>query len=75
MSRFRVYYNRSSDYPYVWSFDDGDSKNEVLVKNIYGPNFTSAYNPDGDNKDTPRAFFWVTASKALIQNGEVTFYT
>lgn len=72
--RYRVYYNRSSDYPFVWSFDDGDSKNEVLVTAIHGPQFHSAYNPSGDNENTPRAFFWVEATRAVLKDGEVTFY-
>jgi hypothetical protein len=71
---FRVYFNRSSDFPYVWSFDDGDIKNEVLVTKIHGTSFVSDYDPSGDNVNTPRGFFWVKASRAVLTDGEVTFY-
>lgn len=31
---FRAYYNRSTDYPFVWSIDEGTQDTEVLVMAI-----------------------------------------
>lgn len=76
MSLYRVYYNRSADFPFVWSFDDGDSKNEQNVTAIHGvlSGFESAYDPGGDNINTPRAFFWIDAEKVRLEKGEAWFY-
>ena len=71
---YRVYFNRSSDFPFVWSFDDGDIANEVIVKAIHGCKFDSDYDPSGDNVNTPRGFFWVKADMAVLSDGEVWFY-
>jgi len=61
---FRVYYNRHSDWPYIWSLDAGDLSTEVKVKSVqfhkvvaetgFDPNA-----PIGD-QDRPRVFFIVT---------------
>jgi hypothetical protein len=71
--RFRVYYNKSADYPFVWSFDKGSSDTEQTVMELRGERFESAYTSDGDNVNTPRAFFWVTADEVVIRNGIAYF--
>lgn len=75
MSLYRVYYNRSSDFPYVWSFDDGHSENEQNVTAIHGEftGFNSAYDPQGDNINTPKAYFWIEANSVTIKKGEAWF--
>src|SRR5271154_4743540 len=73
MRNYRVYYNRASDFPYVWSFDSGDMKDEVIVKSIRGGNFVSCYDPMGDNLTSPRGYFLVEAEGFSLINGKLEF--
>lgn len=34
MPNFRVYYNRRSDYPFIWSVDEGTQETEVNVTDV-----------------------------------------
>lgn len=64
--RYRVYYNRSVDWPQCWSVDEGDQSSEINVcgvKMIGVPLVTRELPPEQravvDNKVTPSAWFEV----------------
>ena len=73
MRNYRVYFNRAHDFPYVWSFDSGDMRDEVIVKSISGGSFTSKYDPRGDNLTSPRGYFLVEAEGFSLVDGKLEF--
>jgi hypothetical protein len=73
---YRVYFNRSADFPLIWSFDEGDTSTEVLVTDFVIDKcvVTSAYDPNGDNINTPKGYLRVDAEFMLIEDDIVYFY-
>lgn len=73
---YRAYFNRSKDFPFIWSFDSGDSSTEVLVRNIHFAecHAWTHYDPKkGDNLNTPTAWFYILAGYVEIIDGEAYF--
>jgi hypothetical protein len=61
----RVYFNSKSDYPNVWSLDDGDQTNEMNVPMIIGQGVHRyEYNGEKANAQCPVA--WVEYRGARI---------
>lgn len=56
--RYRIYFNRSSDAPLVWSVDAGTQDTEINVSRIeiHTP-LESFYNGNKPNPDSPVAWF------------------
>jgi len=73
MYRIRVYYNRSQDFPFVWSYDKGDISTEKIVKDIkiFGCAVTSRFDSTKDNSIEPRAWFEVNCSNITVMNDVV----
>jgi hypothetical protein len=71
----RVYFNRSSEAPYVWSVDEGDistEKNYISVE--MGPNthVITRYDQTRDNVNDPRAWLEVDCKMyAVNERGAV----
>lgn len=65
MYEIRVYYNRKSDYPFVWSMDRGDISTEKIFKDvrIFGCKISSEFDSKHDNVNEPRAWFNVRCTK------------
>jgi hypothetical protein len=65
----RVYFNSRSDYPLVWSLDDGNQQNEMIVPNIIGQGVHRyVYNGQKANPTTPVA--WVEYRSARVHRIE-----
>ena len=64
-SLLRVYFNRRSDFPSVWSIDDGDQKNEINVNRVllWGCGST-VYTGGPVNKNSPVA--WIEFHNHLL---------
>lgn len=62
----RVYFNRRSDWPLVWSVDDGDQKNEIHVSSVLmeGVSITEAVDLAA-NPDSPVA--WIQFHGAILR--------
>jgi hypothetical protein len=66
---FRVYYNRSEDFPYIWSLDTGEQKDERIIKGYSGGTIAGCgYDFDVPQGSTtqPRAWIEVTADRVYI---------
>lgn len=58
-----MYYNRSEDWPYVWSFDSGTQADEetVMAVIILPPAVTTShFSGEKPNPDSPAAWFDVS---------------
>lgn len=75
---FRLYFNRSKDFPYIWSFDTGTQQTEHTVTEFKGHiNVVGCgYNPNVKNPDTePKAWIIIESGAAILnEDGSVTFY-
>ena len=62
----RVYFNRREDFPKVWSVDDGDPANELIVSHVVTQGISRwVWSGDSEpNEDFPRA--WVEFRSARI---------
>lgn len=69
MATIRVYYNRSNDFPQVWSVDQGSHASEINVQfiKLRVLPVTSCYNPDAQYPE-PKAWFEVQGT-LRIENG------
>jgi hypothetical protein len=75
---YRVYYNKHSEAPYIWSIDGGTQDTEVKVKDIQfhkveaetGGDFAV---PIGD-QERPRVFFTVHYATLVIKDGVGHFF-
>lgn len=61
MKKYRVYFNRHNEFPQVWSVDEGDTETEINVREVVliDVRAITKYDPNGDNINTPKAFFEV----------------
>jgi hypothetical protein len=72
---YRIYYNRSEDWPYVWSLDEGTSETEqtVMAVIILPPCVTSThYTGKTRNPDEPVA--WLEIAGNLEIKDDVAFF-
>lgn len=69
MPLIRMYYNRSNDFPQVWSVDEGSSASEINVQfiKLRVLPVTSKYNPQAEYPE-PKAWFEVQG-QLRIENG------
>lgn len=70
---YRIYYNRHSEYPYIWSIDAGDLSTEIKVKAIqlHKVNAETEIDlsvPIGDT-ERPRVFFRVRYADLVVKDG------
>lgn len=75
---YRVYYNKSSEFPYVWSIDSGSLDTEVKVKGIQFHKIEAEAGADltvpiGDI-ERPRVFFIVRYSTLVVKDGIGHFF-
>lgn len=76
MNRYRVYFNRKSEFPQVWSCDEGTQDSEVNLIGfvIHQGCFTeSHYSGAKPNEDSPSAWIEVTADYRYIVGGVMHF--
>ena len=75
MYEIRIYYNNSSEYPYIWSYDNGDISTERKTKaiHIHKCNLVSKFEKTADNTKNPKAFLVVTCERAVMINDETYF--
>jgi hypothetical protein len=75
---YRVYYNRHSDYPYIWSIDAGTIDTEVKVvdvkfhKCVAETGFDRSV-PIGDT-ERPRVFFTVRYADLVIGADDIACF-
>jgi hypothetical protein len=77
MNTYRVYYNRSTDFPNVWSFDKGDISTECIVKKIRmepGCVLWSNFDPEKNNLTEPRAWFTVMCGHVEVTDDGVAYF-
>lgn len=76
---YRVYYNRHSDYPFIWSIDAGTLETEVRVKSVqfHKVQAETGIDPNikiGDQVN-PRVFFIVRYAKLTVsEDGHACFF-
>lgn len=75
---YRVYYNRHSEFPYIWSIDAGTLETEVKVKSVqfHRVSAETGFDPDvpiGD-QERPRVFFVVRYCTLSIKDGVACFF-
>jgi hypothetical protein len=73
-SYLRVYFNKRSDFPNVWSVDDGNQDNEINVSKVcFGAEVypETAYSGDKPNEDSPVAWLEVEDSVPFIYSETV----
>ena len=70
--RYRIYFNRRSDAPLVWSVDEGSQETEINVSRveILTP-IKSFYNGKTPNPDSPVA--WFETDGILARVNDVAF--
>ena len=61
----RVYFNSKSDYPLVWSVDDGDQGNEINVPTVIGQG-VHRYEYTGEKANEKCPVAWVEYREARI---------
>jgi hypothetical protein len=74
--KFRVYFNRHSEFPQIWSVDEGTQESEINVIGFVihrGCYLESRYNGDKPNDDSPCAWIEVQANDYYIKGGIVHF--
>lgn len=60
----RVYFNRRSDYPFIWSVDDGNQSTEVKVKDVVIKVQSCTASGPGDNENSPTV--WIEVNDACL---------
>lgn len=75
MKTYRIYFNRWAEAPQIWSVDEGDQSSEINVINVVFKDIEglTKYNPNGDNTNTPRAWFEVKGK--LTISGGIAYIT
>lgn len=76
MNTYRVYFNRKSEFPQVWSLDEGTQHSEVNIINFVIPQgcrSESRYNGEKPNEDSPVAWIEVQAIAFTIHDGIAYF--
>jgi len=78
---YRVYYNRSLDWPQCWSIDEGDQSSEINVigfelngATAISAGLTPEEKQQINPRDTPAAWLRVHCSQMDIRNGIARFY-
>lgn len=70
---YRVYYNRTKDAPWIWSYDQGTQKTEEQLKDFRcdGCDMKSDYDPKvlSGSPDVPKAWIWVRADRVRVVDG------
>lgn len=77
MRRYRVYFNRKSEAPTVWSIDEGVQTSEINVKEFrigVDCHTRSVWNGTAPNNDTPSAWMVVTCTRMTIEDGIALFF-
>ena len=70
MARIRMYFNRSNDYPQVWSVDQGSHASEVNVQHIKLQGALSAFSCYDPNAEYPEPKAWLEVDGTLrIEDG------
>ena len=77
MPNFRVYFNRRSEHPTVWSIDSGSQASELNVKAFYLHRCSAVSHWDPDippNPDTPCAWLEVYNAVMEMRDGAAHFF-
>lgn len=76
LKTYRVYYNKTAEYPYVWSIDRGTQATEAHFLDVMIVNcpvctrvLDPAYRTGLDAKEVPFAWLEVIASSLVTANG------
>lgn len=75
---YRVYYNRHSEFPYIWSIDSGSLDTEIKVRNVQFHKVQAETSIDlsvplGD-MERPRVFFIVRYADLVVKDGVACFF-
>jgi hypothetical protein len=75
---YRAYFNRHSEWPYIWSVDEGTQKSETKVRDVYTYKCSTdtGYDPtvkSGDN-ERPRVFINIRYATLVIRDGVAHFF-
>lgn len=75
---YRVYYNKSSEYPFIWSIDAGSLDTEVKVKSVQFHKVVAETGIDPNIKVgdvvNPRVFFIVRYATLSVKDGHACLY-
>lgn len=64
--RYRQYFNRKSDWPLIWSVDEGTQATEKIVKRVITRGVrTYTETGPGDNQNSPTA--WIVIEGGRLQ--------
>lgn len=79
MKTYRVYFNKKSEWPLVWSIDEGDQDTEINVKEVtiiasYSETRAIVNNGHIDTTNTPLAWLAVEAKGIRIVEGIATIW-
>ena len=73
---YRVYFNRRSEAPFVWSIDEGSADTEITVRSFSagpGCELRSCYTGEVPNENTPVAWLEVDADALELQDRVARF--
>ncbi len=74
--RYRIYYNRREDAPWVWSFDQGTQATERLLVGyrLHGVDVRNGQDLDVAGDTAPRVWIEFEAETVRIDAGVARFY-
>lgn len=76
--KYRVYYNRRSDYPFIWSVDEGTQETEQNVKSVEFHDVSAMTNGDltvpRSSTETPCVWFDVLYATLTVKDGVAYFF-
>lgn len=74
---YRVYYNRTAEFPQCWSVDEGDQTTELNVSSFELHSVSAESHLDlsiKPNKDTPSAWITILYAKLEVRGGVAMFF-
>ncbi len=75
---YRIYYNRTAEYPLIWSIDQGTQETEINVKAIklHRCNLTTGGDPTAPrvSKDVPCVWFEVWHATLVVKDDIALFF-
>lgn len=76
MSDWRIYFNKRSEFPLIWSVDSGKGTQEIKVKDarLHRVTGITRYDPSGDNVTTPTAWVEITYAVMHLENDVANFF-
>jgi hypothetical protein len=74
---YRIYYNRTAEFPQVWSIDEGEQTSEINVSGFRFHGVTGESHYDADilpNRNTPTAWIEINYATLKVEGGIAHFF-